>query len=80
MQTTQTYSYPALLLKEGIILANDVLKCVNNYMTCNLLHINLDKSCFMHFPHKSSSIRGGNKQSLESGNSDSCEEDTAENP
>ena len=34
-------------IEEGITLKNDVLKYVNNYMTCNLLHIiiNLDKSC-----------------------------------
>ena len=35
-------------IEEGIKIANEVLKCVNNYMTSNLLHINLDKSCFMH--------------------------------
>ena len=25
-------------------------------MTSNLLHINLDKSCFMHFPHKDKNL------------------------
>ena len=38
--------------EEGISLANTVLDHVSNYMTCNLLHINLDKSCYMYFPCK----------------------------
>ena len=67
-------------IEEGITLANDVLKYVNNYMTCNLLHINLDKSCFMHFPHKTSSLNGHIKQSSESDHSDSYEYDIAESP
>ena len=29
--------------------ANTVLNKVNNYMISNLLHINLDKSVYMHF-------------------------------
>ena len=29
--------------------ANKVLKSINDYMTCNLLHINIKKSCYMHF-------------------------------
>ena len=68
------------IIEEGITLANDVLKYVNNYMTCNLLHINLDKSCFMHFPHKTSSLNGHIKQSSESDHSDSYEYDIAESP
>ena len=43
-------------IEEGIKIANKVLKCVKNYMTSNLLHINLDKSCFMHFPHKNKNL------------------------
>ena len=31
-------------------IAQTVLSEVNNYMVSNLLHINLDKSCFMNFP------------------------------
>ena len=69
-----------LQFEEGITLANDVLKYVNNYMTCNLLHINLDKSCFMHFLHKTSGLNGHIKQSLESDHSDSYEYDIAESP
>ena len=78
---TQTYLYPALPLKKAsLYLANDVSKYVNNYMTCNLLHINLDKSCFMHFPHKTSSLNGHIKQSSESDHTDSYEYDIAESP
>ena len=29
--------------------ANEVLKSVNQYMRCNLLHINIKKCCYMHF-------------------------------
>ena len=69
------------IVEEGITLANDVLKHKNNYMTCNLLHINLEKSCFMHFPNKTSNMTDGiNKQSSETENSDSCEDDIAERP
>ena len=32
--------------------ANNVLSHINEYMLFNLLHINLDKSCFMYFPPK----------------------------
>ena len=38
--------------EEGIFLANTMLDHVRNYMRCNLLHINLDKSCYMYFPCK----------------------------
>ena len=38
--------------EEGISLANTVLDHVRNYTRCNLLHINLDKSCNMYFPLK----------------------------
>ena len=30
--------------------ANKILSEINTYMACNLLHINLDKSCAMYFP------------------------------
>ena len=42
-------------VEEGIKIANDVLVKVENYMTSNLLHINLDKSCYMVFPRTKSS-------------------------
>ena len=29
--------------------ANKVLKLINDYMKCNLLHINIKKCCYMHF-------------------------------
>ena len=32
--------------------ANSILSQINKYMFSNLLHINLDKSCFMYFPPK----------------------------
>ena len=35
--------------KEAYENANTVLKNVNDYMTLNLLHINLDKFVYMHF-------------------------------
>ena len=42
-------------VEEDILLANKVLSNVRAYMLCNLLNVNLDKSCFMHFPSSSSS-------------------------
>ena len=36
--------------------ANKVLEKILNYMTCNKLHINLDKSCYMYFLNKNSNI------------------------
>ena len=39
--------------KEEIIhKANNVLKCINDYMKSNLLHVNNDKCCYMHFKPK----------------------------
>ena len=32
--------------------ANKILKCINDYMKSNLLHINLEKCCYMHFKPK----------------------------
>ena len=29
--------------------ANELLSQINDYMVCNKLHINLEKSCYMHF-------------------------------
>ena len=37
-------------LSEAVQAANQLLHKVNNYMITNLLHINIDKSCFMYFP------------------------------
>ena len=42
-------------VEESILLANKVLSHVRAYMLCNMLHINLDKSCFMHFSNNSNS-------------------------
>ena len=39
-------------LDKAIESANNVLSHINEYMLFNLLHINLDKSCFMYFPPK----------------------------
>ena len=37
-------------LENATRLGNEILAKVQNYMTSNLLHINLDKCCFMYFP------------------------------
>ena len=39
-------------LEQATQLANTNLTHINEYMELNLLHINLDKSCFMYFPPK----------------------------
>ena len=46
-------------LAEATTVTQNILHEVNNYMISNLLHINLDKSCFMYFPptHKSTTIK-----------------------
>ena len=40
-------------LANASFIAQKILSQVNNYMVSNLLHINLDKSCFMYFPKAS---------------------------
>ena len=35
--------------EEAYLNANNVLNDVYSYMKCNLLHINMSKSCYMHF-------------------------------
>ena len=35
---------------------NAILSEINTYMACNLLHINIDKSCFMYFPPNRKSL------------------------
>ena len=37
-------------LESAQIAVNEILTEIDKYMSCNLLHINLDKSCFMYFP------------------------------
>ena len=39
-------------LDKAVESANIILSRINEYMFSNLLHINLDKSCFMYFPPK----------------------------
>ena len=39
---------------EAVEKANDILRCVSNYTRANKLHINIDKTCFMHFQPKRS--------------------------
>ena len=66
--------------EEGISLANAVLDHVKNYMRCNLLHINLNKSCYMYFPcKKSSQTKSKNEDSSSTTNQDSELENTANN-
>ena len=38
---------------EAVEKANSILSCVSNYTRANKLHINLEKTCFMHFQPKS---------------------------
>ena len=37
-------------VEDSITLANKILLKINDYMNANFLHINADKSCYMHFP------------------------------
>ena len=39
-------------LDKAVESANSILSQINEYIFSNLLHINLDKSCFMYFPPK----------------------------
>ena len=66
--------------EEGISLANTLLDHVRNYMRCNLLHINLGKSCYMYFPcKKPSQTKNKNEDSSSITNQDSELENTANN-
>ena len=58
-------------VEEGMILANKVLSNVKSYMMCNMLHINLDKSCFMHFPCNKTNVRKDTNTMTESSNDNS---------
>ena len=55
-------------LESAKIATNAILSEINTYMVCNLLHINIDKSCFMYFPpnrkflHTSKVRRKSNKK------------------
>ena len=40
-------------LNQAYELANKLIQEIQNYMVCNKLHINLDKSCYMHFAKSS---------------------------
>ena len=40
-----------------MIIANKAQSNVRSYMLCNMLHINLDKSCFMHLPCNETTMR-----------------------
>ena len=46
---------------EAIIKANKILSCIRNYMLSNLLHINFDKCCYIHFHCKKSKGDAVNK-------------------
>ena len=50
-------------------LANELLQHINSYMLCNLLHINLDKCCFIYFnpkrePANESESKNGNDNDI----------------
>ena len=55
-------------LESAKLATNAILSEINTYMVCNLLHINIDKSCFMYFPpnrkflHTSEVRRKSNKK------------------
>ena len=56
--------------EEAISLTNTMLYHVRNYMRYNLLHINLDKSCYMYFPcKKPSQTKNKNEDSSSTTNS-----------
>ena len=46
-------------LEKAAELGNEILAKVEEYMTSNLLHINLDKCCFMYFPPKNKFLTQG---------------------
>ena len=44
-------------LEKATTLANEILMRVQEYMTSNLLHIYLDKCCFMYFPPRNKFLK-----------------------
>lgn len=42
--------------KELVIRANKILKCINDYMKSNYLHINIGKCCYIHFSRKNDKL------------------------
>ena len=58
-------------VEESMILSNKVLSNVKSYMMCNMLHINLDKSCFMHFPCNETNVRKDTNTMTEASNDNS---------
>ena len=58
-------------VEKCMILANKVLSNVKSYMMYNMLHINLDKSCFMHFPCNETNVRKDTNTMTESSNDNS---------
>ena len=59
--------------KKSIKKANLILKCINNYMISNLLHINFEKCCYMHFKPKSRNLQDEYKSSAEDEDCDPIE-------
>ena len=49
-------------LKDGQKHTNEILDKLSDFMLCSLLHFNLDKSCYMHFPSSRKSINHKNVQ------------------
>ena len=48
--------------------ANELLLNINKYMLSNLLHINIDKCCYIHFPPSRTFIGDGNKTDIKLNN------------
>ena len=44
--------------------ANNVLNNINNFMKSNLLHINIEKSCYIHFVPRCFRNKNKNKTTL----------------
>ena len=48
--------------KHLLLQANNILGCINNYMKSNLLHINIEKCCYIHFkPKRTKNIMNQNE-------------------
>ena len=62
------------IVEEGMILANKVLSNVRSYMMGNMLHINLDRSCCMHFPFNETNVRKDANTMTESSNNNSSDD------
>ena len=49
--------------------ANKILRCINSYMKSNMLHVNIDKCCYIHFKPKVSRNEVAKDEDIEENNS-----------